>query len=53
MEEEIPPSWQLTDACKKSTAAEGDGMERGEEGSHFSHHLAEEHLDLLFDIRQR
>jgi hypothetical protein len=53
VEEEIPPSWQLTGAGKDSTAAEDTGMDKGEESSHSAYHLAEEHLELLFDIRQR
>jgi hypothetical protein len=53
VEEEIPPSWQLTGAGKEPTTAGGDEMGKGEVTSHFANHLAEEHLELLFDIRQR
>ena len=53
MEEKIPPSWQSTDAGKDPTAAEDIGMEKGEESSHSTYHLAKEHLELLFDICQR
>jgi hypothetical protein len=51
VEEEIPPSWQLTDAGKDSTTADDTCMDKGEESSYSSYHLAEEHLELLFDIR--
>jgi hypothetical protein len=50
VEEEIPPSWQLTDAGKESITVEDDGIGKGDEGSHFANHLVEEHLEVLFDI---
>jgi hypothetical protein len=53
VEEEIPPSWQLTDAREDPIAGEDTGTDEGEEGSHFAYHLAAEHLELLFDIWQR
>jgi hypothetical protein len=53
VEEEIPPSWQLIDAGKESTATEGNVIGKGYERSHFSNHLVEEHLELLFDICQQ
>jgi hypothetical protein len=53
VEEEIPPIWQLTGAWKDSTAAEDKGMDKGDESSLSTYHLVEEHLELLFDIRQR
>jgi hypothetical protein len=53
VEEEISSSWQLTGAKKDSTAAEDKGMDKGEERSHSTYHMAEEHLELLFDLRQR
>jgi hypothetical protein len=40
----------LRDASKESTTMEDDIIGKGEEGSHFSNHLEEDHLELLFDI---
>jgi hypothetical protein len=50
VEEEIPPSWQVLEEGAK---AEDAGTEGDEKGSHHTHYLAVEHLELLFDIRQR
>jgi hypothetical protein len=33
--------------------AKDTGTDGGEEGSHYTYHLAAEHLELLFDIRQQ
>jgi hypothetical protein len=75
VEEEIPPSWQLTkdgEDTGEAGAEEGnDGADKGndgaedtgkivvkegndgaDDGSHHTFHLAAEHLELLFDIRQ-
>jgi hypothetical protein len=53
VEEEIPPSWQLEGTDKETIAAGDDETSNGEEASHFANHLAKEHLELLFKIRQR
>jgi hypothetical protein len=58
VEEEIPPSWQLENMAgtDKEIIAGGDdetGKEEEALPQHFSNHLAEEHLELLFEIRQR
>jgi hypothetical protein len=53
VEEEIPPSWQLTGDGENPITTEDTGKDGGEEGSHYTYHLAAEHLELLFDIRQR
>jgi hypothetical protein len=47
VEEEIPPKWQLL------KEGENTSTEGGEKSSHHTHYLAAEHLELLFDIRQR
>jgi hypothetical protein len=67
VEEEIPPSWQLSkdgeDTSEVGAEEGNDGaedtgkiIEEGndgvDDGSHHTFHLATEHLELLFDIRQ-
>jgi hypothetical protein len=53
VEEEIPPSWLLTNVGKNPTVAEDTGKAKGEENLPSAYRLAEEHLELLFDIRKR
>jgi hypothetical protein len=52
VEEEIPPRWKLTEGGENPITAEDTGTDDREEGSHYTYHLAAEHLELLFDIRQ-
>jgi hypothetical protein len=56
VEEEIPPSWQLEDnavAANKIIAEVVGQEEEEEQPQHFANRLVEEHLLLLFEIRQR
>jgi len=58
VEEEIPPSWQLENmvGTDKEIITGGDdetGKEEEALPQHFSNHLTEEHLELLFKIRER
>jgi hypothetical protein len=53
VEEEIPPSWQLAGIDKETIAVGDDKKGKEEEAPHFSNHLTEDHLDLLFEIRQQ
>jgi hypothetical protein len=57
VEEEIPPSWQLENKAgtDKEINAEGDEMGKEEEAlpQQFANHLVEEHIELLFEIRQK
>jgi hypothetical protein len=50
VEEEIPPSWQLEGTDKETIAASDDEKGKEEEAPHFANHLAEENLELLFDL---
>jgi hypothetical protein len=56
VEEEIPPRWQLEDntTTANEITTEVDGKEEEEEQpQHFANHLTKEHLQLLFEIRQK
>jgi hypothetical protein len=58
VEEEIPPSWKMEnmEGTDKEIIARGrqeTGKEEEALPHHFSNHLTEEHLELLFKIRQR
>jgi hypothetical protein len=56
VEEEIPPSWKLEDnaATTNEITTEVAGKEEEEEQpQQFTNRLTEEHLQLLFEIRQK
>jgi hypothetical protein len=58
VEEEIPPSWQLDNITGTgmdfNTEADKEiGKEEEDQPHHFSNHLVEEHLQILFEIRQK
>jgi hypothetical protein len=50
VEEEIPPRWQLLEEGENPITTEDIGTEGDEKGSHHTHYLVVEHLELLFDI---
>jgi hypothetical protein len=56
VEEEIPPSWQVEEnaATTNEITTEVAGKEEEEEEpQQFANHLTKEHLQLLFEIRQK